>query len=157
MLNHESAKKLHPPIVIKFERRKAHSRFINNIWRAGLAFFNVFLTKIYYVNKNVWIDKNLLYVIDIFRKYTRVIPLKDKKRYYNYQTSQKKKLDESNRKPNKIWVDKCSEFYNILLKSWLEDSDTEMYSRNTKKGFVAERFIRALNLQIYGFSIKKCI
>ena len=45
MLNHESAKKLHPPIVIKFERRKAHSRFINNIWRAGLAFFNVFFNK----------------------------------------------------------------------------------------------------------------
>ena len=53
MLNQEPAIELHTPVVIKFERRKAHSRFIDNIWRAGLAFFNVFLTKIYYVNKNL--------------------------------------------------------------------------------------------------------
>ena len=29
-------------------------------------------------------------------------------------------LDESNCKPNKIWVDKSSEFYNRLMKSWLK-------------------------------------
>ena len=32
----------------------------------------------------------------------------------------KKHLDESNRKPNKLWVDKGSEFYNRSMKSWLE-------------------------------------
>ena len=32
----------------------------------------------------------------------------------------KKILDESNRKPNKIWVDKGKEFYNRSMKSWLE-------------------------------------
>ena len=30
--------------------------------------------------------------------------------------------------PCKIWVDKGSEFYNRSLKSWLEKSDTEIYS-----------------------------
>ena len=29
-------------------------------------------------------------------------------------------LDESNCKPNKIWVDKGSEFYDRTMKSWLE-------------------------------------
>ena len=29
-------------------------------------------------------------------------------------------LDESNYKPNKIWVDKDSKFYNRSMKSWLE-------------------------------------
>ena len=29
-------------------------------------------------------------------------------------------LDESNHKPNKIWVDKGSEFYNRSMKLWLE-------------------------------------
>ena len=29
-------------------------------------------------------------------------------------------LDESNRKPNKIWVDKGIEFYNRSMKLWLE-------------------------------------
>ena len=30
-----------------------------------------------------------------------------------------KTLDESNRKPNKIWVDIGSRFYNRSMKSWL--------------------------------------
>ena len=29
-------------------------------------------------------------------------------------------LDESKRKPNKIWIDKGIEFYNKSIKSWLE-------------------------------------
>ena len=35
-------------------------------------------------------------------------------------------LDESNHKPNKIWVDKCSEFYNRSMKWWLEKDATEI-------------------------------
>ena len=35
-------------------------------------------------------------------------------------------LDDSNRKPNKIWVHKCSEFYNRSIKSWLQKNATEM-------------------------------
>ena len=34
-----------------------------------------------------------------------------------------KKIDDSKRKPNKIWVDQGSEFYNISMKSWLEKND----------------------------------
>ena len=52
-------------------------------------------------------------------------------------------LDESKRKPNKIWVDKGSEPYNRSMKSWLEKNDIEMYSTcNERKSVVAERFIR---------------
>ena len=36
-------------------------------------------------------------------------------------------LDDSNRKPNKIWVDEKSEFYNSYLKKRLKDNDIEMY------------------------------
>ena len=32
------------------------------------------------------------------------------------------------KKPNKIWVDQGSEFYNRDFKKWLSDNDTEMYS-----------------------------
>ena len=53
-----------------------------------------------------------------------------------------KTLDESNRKPNKIWVDKGSKFYNRSMKSWLEKSDIEMYStHNEGKSVVAERLL----------------
>ena len=37
-------------------------------------------------------------------------------------------LNESKRKPNKIWVDKGTKFYNTSMKSWLEKNDIEMYS-----------------------------
>ena len=50
-----------------------------------------------------------------------------------------KTLDESNCKPNKIWVDKGSKFYNRSMKSWLEKSDIEIYStHNEGKCVVAE-------------------
>ena len=55
----------------------------------------------------------LLCAIDIFSKYTRVVPLKDKKgiSIVNALLMQKI-LDKSGRKPDEIWVDKGSEFYN---------------------------------------------
>ena len=58
----------------------------------------------------------LLCVIDIFSKSTWVIPLKEKKSITIADTSQKI-LDEFNRKPNKIWVDKGSQFDNESMKS----------------------------------------
>ena len=57
----------------------------------------------------------LLRVMDIFTKYAWVIPLKDKKGITITNAFQKI-LKESNRKPNKIWVDKGSEFYNSSFK-----------------------------------------
>ena len=44
-----------------------------------------------------------------------VIPLKDKKGI-SITNAFQKILDKSNRKPNKIWVDKGSKFYNRLMK-----------------------------------------
>ena len=40
----------------------------------------------------------------------------------------KKKLNESNRKLNKIWVEKDGKFYNRSMKSWLQDNNIRMYS-----------------------------
>ena len=37
-------------------------------------------------------------------------------------------LDSTTRRPNKIWVDKGSEFCNSYFKKWLKDNDLEMYS-----------------------------
>ena len=54
-------------------------------------------------------------------------------------------LDDSVKKPNKLWVDKGSEFYNSSFKKWLKDNDIEMYSiHNEGKSVAAERFIRTL-------------
>ena len=61
--------------------------------------------------------KCLLCVIDVFSKYTCVVPLKDKKGITITNAFQKM-LKESIRKPNKIWADKGSEFYNSFFKKF---------------------------------------
>ena len=62
----------------------------------------------------------------------------------------KKILKNSNRKPNKIWVDDGIEFYNNKFKSFLKNNDIEMYSTfNDGKSVVAERFIKTLKNRIY--------
>ena len=53
----------------------------------------------------------LLCVMDIYKKYIWVLPLKDKKSVTIVIAFQKI-LDDSKRKPNKILVDQGSEFYN---------------------------------------------
>ena len=54
------------------------------------------------------------------------------------------------KKPNKISVDKGSEYYNSSFKKWLKGNDIEMYSTcNEGKSVVAERFIRTLKNKIY--------
>ena len=58
----------------------------------------------------------LLCFILVYSKYAWVIPLKDKKGITITNAFQKI-LDESNFKPNKIWVDKSSEFCNRSMKS----------------------------------------
>ena len=58
----------------------------------------------------------------------------------------------SNRKPNKIWVDHGSKFYNNKFKSFLKKNDIEMYSTyNEGKSVVAERFIKTLTNKIYKY------
>ena len=90
----------------------------------------------------------MLCVIDIYSKHAWVVPLKDKKGIAITNTFQKT-LDESNRKPKKIWVDKGSEFYNRLMKSCLHDNDIEMYSTHKEgKIVVSERLIRTLKSKI---------
>ena len=52
------------------------------------------------------------------------------------------------RKPNTIWIDKGSEFYNNSFKKRLKDNDKEMYStHNEEKSVAAEKFIRTLRLK----------
>ena len=91
----------------------------------------------------------LLCVIDLFSKYAFVVPLKDKKGATIVNEFQST-LNKSRRKPNKIWVDQGSAFYNNNFKKWLKDNDISMYStHNEGKFVVTERFIRTLKNKIY--------
>ena len=118
----------------KFKKRKVYSSLRVNIWGVDLAD----MQSLSNYNKGI---KYLLYAIDLFSKYAWVIPLKDKKGT-SIVNAFKKKISEK-RKPNKIWVDQGSEFYNNAFKKILEINNTEIYSTyNERKSVVAERFIR---------------
>ena len=75
--NRELDQQLQKPIIRKFEKRKVHSSFIDNIWGADMDDIQL-ISKF---NKGI---RFLLCIIDIFSKYAWVVPLKDKKGYYNY-------------------------------------------------------------------------
>ena len=150
--NRQLAKELHKPIIKKFNKRKVYSSFRDNIWGADLADMQL-LSKI---NKGF---RFLLCVIDIFSKYAWVNPLKDKKGISIVNAFQKI-LTESYRSeakskgsnPIKYGLIKELNFTIILLKKWLKDNDTEMYSiYNEAKSVIAERFIRTLKNKIYKY------
>ena len=146
------ADELHKPIIRKFKKRKVYSSFRGNIWGEGLADMQL-LSKF---NKGF---RFLLCVIDIFSKYAWVVPLKDKKGISIVNAFQKilsdskrSEAEEKGQKPNKIWVDKGSEFYNNSFKKWLKDNDIVIYSTNNEgKSVIAERFIRTLKNKIYKY------
>ena len=138
------ANKLHKPIIRKFKKRKVYSSFRDNIW-------GVYVADIQLLSKFHKGSKFLSCVIDIFSKYPWVIPLKDKKGISIVNAFQKL-LDDSKRKPNKIWVKKGNEYYNNSFKKWLQDNHIVMYSTNNEgKSVIVERFIRTLKNKIYKY------
>ena len=69
-----------------------------------------------------------------------VAPLKDKKG--NSIVNAFQKIISGARKPNEMWVDQGSEFYNNSFKDFLKININEMYSTyNEGKSVVTERFI----------------
>ena len=92
--------------------------------------------------------KYLLCAIDLFSKYAWVVPIKDKKGTSIVNAF--KKIISEGRKPNKIWFDQGSKFYNNSFKDFLKINNIEMHSTyNEVKSVVAERFIRTLKNKIF--------
>ena len=71
----------------------------------------------------------ILCAIDLFSKYAFVVPLKDKQGTTIADAFQSI-LNNSKRKPNKIWVDQGSKFYNNVFKKCLKDNDIDIMSGN---------------------------
>ena len=92
MANQQLADELHKPIIRKFKRRKVYSYFKGN------------MQLISKYSKGI---KFLLCVVDNFSKYAWVVYLKDKKGITIVNAFQSI-LNNSRRKPDKIWVDQGS-------------------------------------------------
>ena len=131
--NEQLAEELLNKIIRQFFE-KVHSSFRDNIRTAGLV-SNWIISKF---NKGSCF---LRCAIDICNKYTQVIPLKDNESITITNAFQKA-LDQSKRKPNKIWVDKGSELCNRSIKFWLKDNGKKCIQHIMKEYFLLKDLLR---------------
>ena len=108
MSNQRLADELHKAIIKNFKKRKVNSSFKENVWGADLAGKQL-------ISKFNEGFRFLLCFIDIFKNCAWIILWKDKKVKLLLMHF-KKLLNNSKRKPNKIWVDKGREIYNRSMK-----------------------------------------
>ena len=94
-VNEKLAEELHKPVIKKFKRKRT---FKDNIWAVDLAEMGSLSSK----NRNF---KYLLCVIDVFTKSAWIKPFRDKKKSKTVLNAVINIVSESNRKPNKLWVD----------------------------------------------------
>ena len=92
--NQQLANKLHKPIIRKFKKRKVYSSFKDNIWNVDLADMQL-------ISKYNGKIRYLLCAIDLFSKYTFVVPLKDKKGTTIVNTFQS--ILSKNQRINSLW------------------------------------------------------
>lgn len=147
MYTNKLAEELHKPAIKKFKRRSVIVNNVNDIWGSDL------------VDMREWAEENhgynyLLTIIDILSKYAYAIPLKNKTGI-NIVDSFKKIITNKN-KPNKLWVDQGSEFYNKDFKKYLKDNNIDMYSSfGDHKSAVIERFNRTLKTKMWKYFTAK--
>ena len=87
-------------------------------------------------------------VIDGFSKYGWIIPLKDEKG--ETVTEALKTIFNTGRKPEYLWTDKQSEFYNKHVKELLGNNKITLYStENEEKSSVVERWNRTIKHKMW--------
>ena len=130
------AKEVFSPQMSMFRRERIIPLYKDGTWSADL----IDKSSLSKYNNNY---KFILTLIDIFTKYAWAIPLKNKSGL-SITNGFKIVLGES-RKPEKLWVDRGSEFYNKTFKSLLKEYETKLYSTyNDLKVVFIERFYRRL-------------
>lgn len=133
------AEELHKPIVRRFRKRRVIVKGIDEIWAADLVDMQAFAE----FNDNV---KYLLCVIDIFSKYGWIKPLKQKTGVAVANAFEN--IFSEGRKPEKLWVDKGTEFYNKHVKGL----GVELYStENEEKSCVIERWNRTMKEKMFKY------
>ena len=112
------AKEVFSPQITKFRRERIIPLYIDETWSADLIDKSC-------LSKNNNNYRFILTVIDLFTKYAWAIPLK-KKSSLSIINRFKIVLGK-HRKPEKLWVDRGSEFYKKIIKSLLKGYETELY------------------------------
>ena len=135
------SEELHKSKRKNYPRRKIIVNHIDEIFAADL----VEMQKFSKLNKGY---RYLLTCIDIFSKYSWVIPLKDK-RGITIKNALQKIFKE--RKPKFLWTDNGKEFYNKQVETLLNENNIKLYSTNNSeiKSSVVERFNRTFKNMMY--------
>ena len=120
ILNQELSEALHKAIMKNLKNKKHNSSLIDKIWGVDLEIMQL-ISKF---NKGF---RFLLCIIDIYSKNVWFVSLKCKKGII-VTDAFPKTSDKSGRKPNIVFVDKVSEFYNRSMNSRSQFDDIEMYS-----------------------------
>jgi len=135
-LSGQNAYTLHKQSINKFRRRKTYAHGINDLWQADL----VDLSSLAGQNDS---NRYLLTCIDVFSKYARVEPLKNKTGSSLTQAFGKMIADQQ---CNFLQTDKGSEFLNSSFQKLLKDRQIKHYTSENDdiKAAVVERFNRTL-------------
>ena len=135
------SEELHKSKRKNYPRRRIIVNHINEIFAADL----VEMQKFSKLNKGY---RYLLTCVDIFSKYSWVIPLKDK-RGITIKNALQKIFKE--RKPKFLWTDRGTEFYNKQVQDLLNENNIKLYSTNNSeiKSAVIERFNRTFKNMMY--------
>ena len=135
------SEELHKPKRKNYPRRKIVVNHIDEIFAADLVEMQKFVK----INKGY---RYLLTCIDIFSKYSWVIPLKDK-RGITIKNALEKIFKE--RKPKFLWTDKGKEFYNIQVQDLLNQNNIKLYSTNNSeiKSAIVERYNKTFKNMMY--------
>ena len=120
------AKEVFSPQITKFRGERKIPLYKDETWSADLIDKS---SLIKYKNNY----KFILTVIYIFTKYAWAILLKNKSGLsltngFKIMLSEDPQGGSESRKPEKLWVDRGSEFYNKTFKSLLKEYETELYS-----------------------------
>ena len=135
------SEELHKSKRKNYPRRKIIVNHIDEIFAADL----VEMQKFAKLNRGY---RYLLTCIDIFSKYSWVIPLKDKKGITIKNVLQKIFKE---RKPKFLWTHRGTEFYNKQVQDLLNENNIKLYSTNNSeiKSAVIERFNRTFKNMMY--------
>ena len=131
------------PQITKFRRERIIPLYKDETWSVDL----IDESSLSNYNNNY---KFILTVIDIFTKYAWASPLKNKSGLsltngFKIVLSEHPQGGSENRTPEKLWVDRGSEFYNKTFKSLLKEYETKLYSTYSDlKVVFIERFNRTL-------------
>ena len=144
-LRGESTYTLHKPIRRRFKRRKTIVGGIDYQWQADLADMQHLAKQ----NNN---KKYLLCVIDVFSKFSWVIPIQNKMGKTLIEAFQSI-VRKSKRKPLSLQTDKGTEFKNKLFQQYLKKNQIHFFTTENPetKASVVERFQRTLKTRMWKY------